>query len=96
MIITELDCFAISLHAAKCTYIPDLKSDYASFNRVIIPPHATDLLDFHLHKSGLHLDHTKCRNLLGHKVMLPTVSWLKERGIPYNMVIIDFFVNFVA
>ncbi|KAJ1518903.1 hypothetical protein ONE63_011489 [Megalurothrips usitatus] len=54
---------------------------------VVIPPWATELLEFHLRKSGILLNHASCTNILGHKSVLPTVRWLKEREIPFKVIV---------
>ncbi|XP_034246114.1 uncharacterized protein LOC117648058 isoform X2 [Thrips palmi] len=54
---------------------------------VVIPPWATELLEFHLRKSCILLNHSSCTNILGHKSVLPTVCWLNERKIPFKVVV---------
>ncbi|KAK3916211.1 Lysine-specific demethylase 4 [Frankliniella fusca] len=54
---------------------------------VIIPPWGTELLEYHLHRGGLLMSNSKCRNILVHKTVLPTVYWLRERNIPFKVVV---------
>ncbi|KAK3910072.1 Lysine-specific demethylase 4D [Frankliniella fusca] len=55
---------------------------------VVVPPHASALLEYHLQR-GSPISDSKCRNILGHKTVMPTVGWLRDHAIPFKIVHLD-------
>ncbi|KAJ1518779.1 hypothetical protein ONE63_011610 [Megalurothrips usitatus] len=83
---TKHSFFAVHIEDASLWSI-----DFLHFGHIklwiVIPPDALLLLMFHLRRSGVSLGNTSCWNSLGHKTILLTPKWLRDRLIPYKVVI---------